>query len=156
MKNTRILKLSGVVALVMLFMQSCATTGSIFDQYAYAQATNLKVDAMALMDSAVNNYSTQESNLQTFNLKMEKAYEYEKHRPNNQITTKMYEIIKSPEKHLLGGFLARWKTNGKLGKALVDESKGQIAEAFNYIVELESGKRKATDNSITDFISKNQ
>lgn len=156
MNNMQILKLSSIIAFFMILMQGCATTGPLFDQYAYAQTTGLKVDALAIMDSSVNEYSTQQNNLDAFNLKMEKAFEYEKHRPNNQITIKMWEIIRSPEKHLLGGFLARWKTNGKLGKAVVDESKGQIAEAFDYIVELESGKIKATDAGIKEFISKNE
>jgi len=44
---------------VVLSFAACATISS-FDQYAYAQTTSLKVDALNTMDLATGNYSTNE------------------------------------------------------------------------------------------------
>src|SRR5665648_815286 len=51
---------------------------SRFDQYSYAQTTSIKVDALELMDLAVNDYSSYEANDRDFQTKLKKIYEYEK------------------------------------------------------------------------------
>ena len=75
-------------------------------------------------------------------LRVEKAYEYEKGRPKNEITTQLWEMLIAPDKDLLGTFLKDWKEKGLLGAYLVGEKKKQIGSAFDKIIELESGKRK--------------
>jgi hypothetical protein len=44
---------------VVLSFAACATISS-FDQYAYAQTTSLKVDAINTMSMAISDYSTNE------------------------------------------------------------------------------------------------
>lgn len=41
--------------------------------------------------------------------KIDIAYEYAKGRPKNAISARQWEILKGPNRHLLGGFLQRWK-----------------------------------------------
>ncbi len=133
----------GIVLLSIQIFSSCKTI-SVFDQYAYTQSTALKVDALSLMDNATTGFTANTTEIEDFNLKIQKVYEYEKHRPKNEITVKLWDIIMNPDKNLLGGFLARWKQNNTLGKTFINEAKIQVGEAFDIIVELESQKIKAS------------
>ena len=139
----------------MLFLSACKTISG-YDQYAYAQGTALKVDALNLMDKATENFTSQQAGIDDINTRIEKAYEYEKHRPKNAITVKMWELLKNPDRNLFGGFLKRWKEKTTLSAAFINEAKVQVAEAFDMIVELESQKIKETDAKVTTFISTNQ
>ena len=136
-----------VTALLLFYLPiftGCATI-SAFDQYAYAQTTSLKVEAMSLMDQATEEYATHEKEIKDLELKMEKAYEYELHREKNAVTVSMWKLVKDPEKNLLGGFLTRWKNMSKLSPVFINEAKPQIQKAFDQIAELESGKIRPKD-----------
>jgi hypothetical protein len=139
----------------MLFLGACKTISG-YDQYAYAQGTALKVDALNIMDKATENFTSQQAGIDDINTRIEKAYEYEKHRPKNDITVKMWELLKNPDRNLFGGFLKRWKDKTTLSAAFINEAKVQVGEAFDMIVELESQKIKETDAKVTTFISSNQ
>lgn len=139
----------------LLWLGSCKTI-SVFDQYAYVQATALKVDAMNLMDKATGTYASQQAGIEAVTTQIEKAYEYEKHRPKNAITVKMWDLLKNPDRHLFGGFLKRWKQQATLNAAFINEAKIQIAQAFDMIAELESEKIKPTDEKITTFLNAHQ
>lgn len=130
-----------LLLLTLWLILGCASISS-FDQYAYVQATALKVDALNLMDLSTEDYSSHEKEAKEVLTKMLKAYEYEKHRPKNQITTQMWDMLMDTSKHLLGGFIKRWKEKGKLSKFSVDEEKKLIAFDFDQIAELESRKIK--------------
>ena len=140
---------------VVLSFAACATISS-FDQYAYAQTTSLKVDAINTMSMATGNYSTNEKTVQELQTKLQKAYEYEKHRSNNGITVKMWELLKNPNRNLFGGFLKRWQEKKTLSATFITEAKTQVSEAFDMIVELESQKIKPDDKKVSTFISTNQ
>jgi len=139
----------------VLLLGACKTISG-YDQYAYAQGTALKVDALNLMDKATENFSSQQTGIDDINTRIEKAYEYEKHRPKNGITVKMWELLKNPDRNLFGGFLKRWKEKTTLSATFISEAKIQVSEAFDMIVELESQKIKETDAKVTTFISSNQ
>jgi hypothetical protein len=140
---------------VLLWLGSCKTI-SVFDQYAYAQATALKVDAMNLMDKATTTYTSQQAEVDAVLTRLEKAYEYELHRPKNVITVKMWELLKNPERNLFGGFVKRWKDQSQLSATFIGEAKIQVAQAFDMIVELESEKIKENSPQVTNFINSNQ
>mgnify|MGYP001283809548 CR=1 FL=1 len=140
---------------VLLWLGSCKTI-SVFDQYAYAQATALKVDVLNLMDKATGTYTSQQAEVDAVLTRLEKVYEYELHRPKNAITVKMWEILKNPERHLFGGFIKRWKDQRQLSAAFIGEAKVQVAQAFDMIVELESEKIKENSPQVTLFINANQ
>lgn len=144
-----------VLLSAILVLGGCKTISG-YDQYAYAQGTALKVDALNLMNKATENFTAQQAGIDDINTRIEKAYEYEKHRPKNTITVKMWELLKNPDRNLFGGFLKRWKDKNTLSAAFISEAKIQIGEAFDMIVELESQKIKETDAKVTTFISSNQ
>jgi hypothetical protein len=70
------------------------------------------------------------------------VYEYEKNRPKNEITLKMWDVILNPDGHLLGGFIKRWKNEKKLNAVFIQEEKKMVGEAFDQIAGLESHKIK--------------
>ena len=130
--------------LVLFSFTACATISS-FDQYAYTQTTSLKVDAMNIMDLANEDYTLHEKSVQELQTKLQKAYEYEKNRPKNEITIKLWDKILDTNGHLLGGFLKRWETDDKLNAVFIQEEKKIVADAFDQIAGLESNKIKSTD-----------
>jgi hypothetical protein len=134
------------LVLVAFSFAGCATISS-FDQYAYIQSTSLKVDALNMMDLAQNNFSTNEKAVLEFQTKMQKAYEYEKNRPKNEITVRQWDLLMDTTGHLLGGFIERWKKEQKLNSAYITEKKKQVSTAFDLISGLESKKINPTNIS---------
>jgi len=129
---------------VCLFMAACRTI-STYDQAAYEHATSAKVDALTLMDKATDSYSSHAKEIEALNLSLQKAYEYDKGRPLNQITMALWDKLLDPNRDLLGGFLREWKSDGPLLPKYVKNKKKQIGEGFDVIVGLESGKIKPSD-----------
>ena len=115
---------------------------SSFDQYAYVQTTSIKVDALNLMDSAINDYATQVTSVASVQTNLQKLYEYEKSRPKNELTVKQLDILMDTTGGLFGGFIVRWKKEKKFGKAFIVETKKQVGMAFDQIALLESKKNK--------------
>lgn len=134
-------------SLMILLVISACSMISPFNQRAYEQATELKVDALSLMDKAVRPFSEYRSEVDLFRLNIEKAYEYAKGLPKNNFTAKQWEILKDPNRRLLGGFLKRWEEKSKLSEVFIQEAKTQVTEGFDTIIELESGKRKPEEVS---------
>lgn len=133
---------SRIGALLGLCLVAACSTISTYDQAAYEHATSAKVDTLALMDKATESYSTHQREIDAVRTELEKAYEYDRGRPLNRITVTQWGILLSPDRNLVGGFLKMWKNKGSLGATFVAEKKTQIAEAFDQIIGLESGKIK--------------
>ncbi len=131
-----------LLLLLLLFFSACSPLISRYNEYAYQQTTSLKVDALLVMDMAVDSFSTHQKELAALQVKVDKAYEYEIHRPTNKITIEMWQLLKDPGKNLLGGYLKRWQQETKLNPVFIDEAKQQVGAAFDKIAELESGKVK--------------
>ena len=81
----------------------------------------------------------------TQNICLIKIYEYEKNRPKNEITVKMWEKLMNENGHLLGGFLLKWEQQGKQSEVFITESKKIIGPAFDQIAQLESKKIKPSE-----------
>ncbi|WP_234864124.1 hypothetical protein [Flavihumibacter fluminis] len=122
------------------FIQSSCVTTAPYDQYVYKESTSLKVDALKLMDKAEKTYNTQEKEIEKLTDQLDKLYEYELHRKKNQLRIQMWELLRNPEKNLLGGFLSRWKKEGQLSPGFITEAKIIVGKAFDQLAELESGK----------------
>ena len=122
-----------------------------FDQYAYAQTTAAKVEAIDLISNATQNVSGFTDRIRDVDLKLKKIYEYEKNRPNNGITVKMWELLLDPEKRLYGGFIKRWQTDSTLSKAFVEEASKLIGSGFDKVAELESKKIPRNEDAIKSF-----
>jgi|ERR1035437_73896 hypothetical protein len=148
MKTTRLLKqvIGSTIFLVVLTMISCATI-SRFSQYAYTQTTSLKVDALVVMDLAKDNYSVHQAQIQELQTNLQKIYEYEKNRPKNEISVKLWDKLLNSDGHLLGGYLKRWKDEAKLNETFTNEAKKLVSDAFDMISGLESSKIKPKEIS---------
>ena len=129
--------------LLTLLFGGCFSLIAKYDNIAYQQATSLKVESLALMDKAVEDYTKHENEVNELKLKVEKAYEYAKVRPKNELNTQQWEDVKDPNKNLLGGFIKRWKEKGQFSALFVNEAKGNVSKAYDQIIGLESGLIKS-------------
>jgi hypothetical protein len=130
---------------VMLAMAAGAcSTISRYDQAAYEHAVNAKVDALVLMQKATASYDEHQTEIESLLTELDKAYEYDRGRLLNQVTIAQWSILRDPDRNLFGGFLKSWKAKGSLSSTFVAEKKAQIADAFDQIIQLESGKIKAS------------
>ena len=127
---------------MLLLLASCSTI-SKFDQFAYSQSTAIKVDALNVMGLATDSFAIHADDVAKVQTEIDKMYEYEKNRPKNSISEKMWVVLKDSTGHLFGGFVARWKKEGKLDEVFVQESQLLIGSSFDQISQLESGKIKS-------------
>jgi hypothetical protein len=97
------------------------------------------------MDKATDSFSRHKSEVEAIKLDLDKAYEYARGRPQNEISTRQWEIIKDPGRDSLGGFLKRWEDKEQLGQSFINEAKGIVSDSFDTVIELESGKQKPED-----------
>lgn len=136
--------ISAAMIVLMLSYVSCVTI-SPFDQYAYAQTTSVKVDGLNLMDRAKDEFSKHQASVSEYQIKLQKVYEYEKNRPKNEISIKLWDKLLDPNGHLLGGFLSRWEKEKKLSETFIAEEKKLVDKAFDQLAGLESKKIKSSD-----------
>ena len=131
------LAVSGLV----LTLAGCSTIAP-YDQVAYEHATSTKAEALLLMDKASMPYNQNTQQTDAVILDLNKAYEYDKGRPRNQITVQLWTKLLSPNANLFGGFLRYWKSRGELHPAYIQEKKKDIEDAFDQIIQLEQGKQR--------------
>lgn len=139
-RGTRLRWFSSVALLVALFA-ACQTIGP-YDQRAYELAVSAKVDSLALVAKATEPAASHAAEIDALRVEIDKAYEYAKGRPKNGDSTKQWAILRDPAGHSIGGFLKRWEHEHALSQAFVTEAGGQISDAFDQVIELESGKNK--------------
>lgn len=133
------------LGLLIFLAAACSPAISTFNATAYDQATSLKVEALALMEEATNPYADHAEAVNRLKMDLQKAYEFAQGRPNNEISARQWELLISPDRDLLGGFLRDWKASSSFSAPFVAEKKKQIAAAFDTIIELESGKMDPED-----------
>lgn len=133
-----------ILPMLLLVLAACSYIAP-YSQFAYQRSTSLKVDALALMDKATEPYAAHAAEVSNLVTEVEKAYEYAKGRPKNELSTRQWQILKDPDRHLLGGFLRRWKAESTLSPTFIKEAKGLVGDAFDTISGLESGKIKSDE-----------
>ena len=134
---------SSIPALIVLIaVTGCKPLMSTFDQASYSQVISLKVDALALMDKSTDAYTSHTADINALQLELDKAIEYDKHRPNNLITNEQWKVLSDTTGHLLGGFLVKWKKDGKESAVYIADKKTQIGDSFDQIADLEIKKLK--------------
>ena len=131
--------------LLAMLLCGCGSSISIYDATAYKLATDLKAESLTLMEYAVEPASDHRETIEALRLDLLKAMEYERGRPDNELSARMWSILLDPNRNLLAGFLRRWEDSGPLSAAFVAEARGQIGEAFDQIIGLEIGKLKPDD-----------
>lgn len=131
---------------LLLTVTGCSTI-SKFDQYSYTQATSLKVDVLNVMGQATEPYTTHRTDVLRVQTAIDKMYEYEKNRPNNGVTEKMWGVVRDSTGHLFGSFIKRWQKENTLDATFIKESKLLVSQSFDQISQLESGKIKPTSSA---------
>ena len=137
-------KKHAIVVVALMALASCATI-SKFDQYSYTQATSIKVDALNIMNGASDSFALHQPAVAQLRTELSKIYEYEKNKPKNEATAKMWLVLIDSSGASLGGFLTRWQKETKLDTAFINQSKILIGQSFDQISGLESGKIKTAN-----------
>ena len=91
------------------------------------------------MESDSVSYDDAKADIDKVNVALQKAYEYNKGRDNNSLSTKQYEILLS-DTHFYKSFLRDWKTKGKESPTFAGEVSIQIGELMDQVIKLENGK----------------
>lgn len=139
-KNFKI-KYLFVVALVIL-LQGCKPFIALYDQYAYTQATSLKVDMQNLaLESATATYKDAKTDIKSVMVELQKAYQYSKGRDNNSLSTKQYEILLADD-HFFKTFINNWQTKGTESAVFAQDVSDQIGHLMDQVIKLENGKNK--------------
>lgn len=156
-KKMKYLKIKLLPFLFLFFAtSSCISTKTaLFDSYSYQKTTAIKVEATALMDNANMPYATHKEEVEALLLDIEKLVEYEKNKPNNEITFAMWKMLTDKEKYLLTGFFKRWETKGTFSEAFLEESKKQVIDALDLLIQYEIKKDKESKDALLDLINSN-
>ncbi|WCO00424.1 hypothetical protein [Psychroserpens ponticola] len=150
------IKKSVFIMTLVLVLSSCQSLKTaIFDQYSYQQAISIKVESLNLMSDADQSFSVYEVEVQDLLLELQKMIEYEKNKPDNEVSYAMWKVLANKEKNLLAGFFKRWKDGGKLSETFTNEAKLQVAEALDLIIKYEAQKNKTNETNILNFLGTN-
>lgn len=133
-------------ALLLLGMLGggCSPLSPEYSLEAYKTATSLKAETLALVGKASQPYSAHAKEVEALNTRIDAAYEFAAGRPLNQIAARQWQILRSPDRNLYGGFVAYWRSHGHVGPAFRDNAKELIGQAFDYIICLEANRQKST------------
>ena len=133
------------VALTTLFLLvACSPLISPFSQVAYQNATDLKAHSLALVDQSAEPYPQHADQAEQLLVDLSAAYEFVNGMKGNDISAAQWQLMRDPDKNLMGGFVGFWEEADTVSPAFSDEYRGQIAEAFDYIICLEANKRSNT------------
>ena len=130
---------------LLVIAASCTNLQSLYSEEAYRQAVSLKVESMEMLGNATDAFDTHENEIRYLQTKLQKAYQYALGRPDNETSTRQWEILIDPDRNLLGGFIERWEQQGSLSPTFINENKRLITDAFDTIIQLESGKIQPSD-----------
>jgi hypothetical protein len=126
------------------FLGGCAPLIGPYSPVAYENATNLKAETLAMMNKATEQYPKHSEEVGKLFVKLNQAYEYVKGVPSNSISAKQWEILIDPNGALIGKFFLRWRERETMGTHLIEEYKGEVGDAFDYIICLEANKKEAS------------
>ena len=145
-----------LIVMATLFFSCNATKTAVYDQYSYQKTTELKVETANLLDKATTPFTDHKLEVENLILDVAKITEYEKNKPNNEITYAMWKIFSDKEKNLLAGFIKRWEDKKMLSEVFLTESKKQILDAMDLLIQYEIKKDKTSQNNLLNLINKNQ
>ncbi|TDW46557.1 hypothetical protein EV144_106229 [Flavobacterium sp. 270] len=150
-------KLLPFLIVISLSITSCTSTRTaLFDQYSYQKTTEIKIETINLIDKASTPYVSNKKEVEVLLLNVEKLVEYEKNKPNNEITFAMWKILSDKEKNSLSGFFKRWETKTTLSPTFLGESKKQITDALDLLIQYEIKKDTESKDALLDLINFNK
>ncbi|HEY4206493.1 MAG TPA: hypothetical protein VGM31_06770 [Puia sp.] len=130
-------------AMAALLLLACSPLMAPYDQYSYAQATSVKVDALNVVAAGTEDYSFHVKDVANLQTEVQKLYEYDKNLPKNGRITEQWNITMDSSGHSLMGFLSQWSRKGKFDSAFVNDKKDQISKQLDQIIQLEAAKIKS-------------
>ncbi|WP_456437412.1 hypothetical protein [Psychroserpens sp.] len=145
--------LSIILLFSSLFFSCNSLKTAVHDQYSYQKTVEIKVEASNLIDKATTPYTDHLKEIGDLGLEIQKIIEYEKSKPNNEITYAMWQVLANKDKNLLVGFFKRWKEKGQLKPFFVEEAKSQIIEAMDLLIQYEAKKDKETKDKLLQLIT---
>lgn len=130
-----------LATLLALASAACALV-SHYDSTSYQNATNLKAEALFLIERAVNPPAAHAAAIDSLRLKLRQAYEYERGKGDpNRITVEQWKRLADPDGALLGGFIKKWRSDNRgQSPAFLDGVAQNVTEAFDQIIRLERAK----------------
>ncbi len=146
------LKLFFYVCFLSIIVSCDSLKTAVYDQYSYQQTISVKVESEALIEKATDSFSSHEAEVNDLILDLKKLVEYEKNKPNNEITYAMLKLMADQDKSLLAGFLKRWEDEQQLSQVFTNEAKAQIMEAFDLIIKYEANKNKENKTNLLSFL----
>lgn len=149
--------IKSVLIIISVFvLNACQTTKTaIFDQYTYQKTIEIKIETESLMDKANTPYNQNLQEIGELLQEVKTVMEYEKNRPNNEITYNMWRLLCEKDKNFIVGFLNQWQKSGTVSTTFIPEAKGQISEAFDLLIKYEVKKDKTNQGLLSDFINAN-
>ena len=138
---------------VILFVSCNTIKTAIYDQYSYQQDIALKVETLAVLKHGTESYDAFETQIEHLLLEMEKMEEYEKNKPNNSISYKMWELMTDENRNSVAGLFKMWKTKGQLSSVFLLEANDQIEAAFDALIKYEISKNKENENILLNVLN---
>ena len=129
--------------LLALFTLGSCKLITPYDPISYMNATNLKVDSLALLDRAADPASEHAVEIEETRINLLKAFEYERGKELNTLTAEQWRLMVSESDALMGEFIVRWKSEGPQTQALIDGTRKNVSKGFDEIIRLE--RRKASN-----------
>ncbi len=136
------------VLMALSLITACAPLIGPYSPESYKYATSLKTETLAVMDKATEQYSTHKERIEALEVELQKAHEYVKGVPSNNISAQQWRILINPEGDLIGKFFMRWEERSTMSSAIIKEFKGPISDAFDEIICLEANKKASSSCSI--------
>ncbi len=131
--------------LALFFLAACDPLISPFQEESYKNATTLKAQSLALIAKSSEPYSRHKTEAETLAVNVDAAFEYANGLPRNDVVTEQWDILRNPDRNLLGGFLKMWRERGSLSPFLRNEIAAQVSSAFDTIICVEINKKEATN-----------
>ncbi|MGB1239825.1 MAG: hypothetical protein ACPG4U_16525 [Pseudomonadales bacterium] len=128
----------------LLMLYGCAPLIGPYSATAYENATSLKADVLTLLAKAESPYAEHAGEIDEVIRAAERAYQFVKGVPGNDLSAKQWEILKDPNGELLGKFFKRWRERSTLSRVLIEQYSDLAGEAFDEIICLEANKKATT------------
>lgn len=128
-----------------LVLTGCTSIIAGYNLQAYKNATDNKAKSIALIELSDQPYTNHRVLAEKLLVDIDAAYEFAAGIKANTLSAKQWQIMRSKDRNLIGGYVEFWKTteNG-VGTFFKNEAKAQISTAYDYIICLEANKKEAT------------
>lgn len=143
-----------LILFTLMVMASCQSIKTaLFDHYSYQKTTAIKTEMLLLMDKSDFAYELQKENVAQLLLEIAKLKEYERNKPNNEITYEMWNLLTDTEKNLIGGYFKFWEEKQTLSPEFTQEAKIQITEALDVLIQYEIKKDKTSKDNLLAILT---